>query len=328
MQEKDSDAVNNQRKRRKRIGKIKSGIIIIVAAWFLFSLALIVCLFVKLYSLENRQSQLETDFQEFMVQMNETEENPDTEGTDTSEEAQEPFTTKADYEPAVPVASGIDDAENEAQEGDIHKVYLTFDDGPSENTAKILDVLKEHDVKATFFVTGKEDEGYAELYKRIVNEGHTLGMHSYSNKYNTIYQSLDAFAEDLNKLRDYLYELTGTEALYYRFPGGSSNQISDVSMNSLIHYLNQQGMIYYDWNVSSGDAATSAYTADEIVANVTNGIEKYKTSIVLLHDADDKETTVEALEPLLLALEDMGAQILPINEDTSVIQYIKAAAIE
>ena len=153
-------------------------------------------------------------------------------------------------------------------------------------------------------------------------------MHSYSNKYSVIYESQEAFEEDYKKLRDYLFEVTGVEAKYYRFLGGSSNSVSNVPMSDFIHYLNGEGVIYYDWNVSSGDAASNAYSAEEIVANVTNDVVKYKTSVVLLHDADVNGTTAEALAPLIESLQNMGAEILPIDEDTSVIQYVKADTVE
>lgn len=149
-------------------------------------------------------------------------------------------------------------------------------------------------------------------------------MHSYSNKYSLIYQSEDAFEADFHQLQDYLYEVTGEKSRYYRFPGGSSNQISNVPMSSLIRFLNSEDVVYYDWNVSAGDAANAAYTPEELVENVVSDVSKYKTSVVLLHDSEDKSTTVEAVEPLIEALQDMDAEILPIDEDTQVIQYVKA----
>ena len=94
------------------------------------------------------------------------------------------------------------------------------------------------------------------------------------------------------------------------------------------YYLNEQGVIYYDLNVSAGYAASNAYSSEEIVANVMDDVVKYKTSVVLLHDASDKSATVEALAPLIEALNEMGAEILPIDEDTSVIQYVKADSID
>jgi peptidoglycan/xylan/chitin deacetylase (PgdA/CDA1 family) len=136
------------------------------------------------------------------------------------------------------------------------KIHLTFDDGPSSNTNRILDVLLEYDVKATFFVIGKTDANSLASYRRIVDEGHTLGMHSYSHRYHDIYQSLDSFIADLTKLQELLYTETGVWSRYYRFPGGSSNTVSGVDMQELIEYLTAQNINYFDWNIASGDAAS------------------------------------------------------------------------
>lgn len=225
------------------------------------------------------------------------------------------------------VETGIDSADNKAENGDTHKVYLTFDSIPGENTDKILDVLKQYHVKATFFVTGDKSDGAKAVYKRIVKEGHTLGMHSFCNQYSTIYASTEAFEKDYNKLSAYLKKVTGEDSLYYRFPGGSSNQISNVNMAEFVHVLNEKNISYFDWNVSAGDTSGD-YTVDDIVNNVTDGIENYKTSVVLLHDGEDKATTVEALGPMIEALQKMDASILPIDENTKVIQYIKADSVE
>lgn len=321
MQDKDSDIVNNQRRRRKRVGRIKSGIIMVIAGWILISMVLIIALFIKLGAVERRLEKLETNIAK------ESTQNVDVQTSENVLEGTEMVTETEEKEPVVPVASGIEDANNLAAEGDVHKVYLTFEDGPSENTGEVLDILAQYDVKATFFVVGKEDEESLALYKRIVEEGHTLGMHSYSNKYSVIYQSKDGFEEDFERLRTLLKEATGVESMYYRFPGGSSNQISNVPMEDFIRYLNEEGIVYYDWNVSSGDAS-NAYSSDEIVANVTADVVKYKTSVVLLHDTEEKGAMVEALGTLIEKLDEMGAQILPIDGDTSVIQYVKADSIE
>lgn len=323
MQDKDSEALRNQRRRRKRIGRIKSAIVIIIAGWIMLSMILIVTLFVRTVSLEKKldrliQSNLLLSSQENVVSgLNEEEQVLSAENTEAILEAS-----------SAPQAVVVEDTENLAEAGDVHKVYLTFDDGPSDNTEAILDILAEYDVKATFFVVGKEDEVSQELYRRIVEEGHTLGMHSYSNRYSVIYQSAEAFETDYQKLKDYLFDVTGTECKFYRFPGGSSNQISNVPMSELIQFLNGQGTVYYDWNVSAGDAASAAYTADEIVENVTEDVVKYKTSVVLLHDAEDKSTTVEAIRPLIEALQEMDAEILPIDENTRVIQSVKADSVD
>ncbi len=328
MQEKESEALRNQRRRRKRIGRIKNAIIFTIAGWICLSMALIIFLLVRTITMERKLDALiaEADATAAEEQIF----GPDTEETDEDDTQ----TEQESYEPPAAggaasgmQVSGIADAENLAEAGDVHSVYLTFDDGPSENTAKILDILAEYDVKATFFVTGKEDEASQAIYQRIVDEGHTLGMHSYVNRYSEIYQSKEAFVSDYERLQKYLYDVTGVTCRYYRFPGGSSNQISNVPMSELIRFLNEEQVVYYDWNVSAGDAASTAYTPEEIVAHVTDDVAKYKTSVVLLHDSEDKTVTVEAIGPLIEALQEMDARILPIDEDTQVIQYVKSDSL-
>lgn len=208
-------------------------------------------------------------------------------------------------------------------DGNIRKVYLTFDDGPSSNTGRILDILAEYDVKATFFVVGKEDEKYKALYNRIVEEGHTLGMHSYSHKYDEIYQSVDSYAQDLSKLQEFLYDTTGVWCRYCRFPGGSSNTVSRVDMNELIAYLDEQDITYFDWNIASGDASSSYISADAILHNCIQQIPKFDECIILMHDASNKNTTVQALPTLIEKIQAMEDTIIvPITEDTELIQHI------
>ena len=210
-----------------------------------------------------------------------------------------------------------------AEEERVRKVYLTFDDGPSIYTDEILDILKEYDVKATFFVVGKEDEESIARYRRIVEEGHTLGMHSYSHKYNEIYDSLEAFSEDFQKLQEFLYETTGVWSRVCRFPGGSSNQVSKVEMKELITYLNEQDITYYDWNISAGDASNRYISTETILENCLGNLEEYNTAVILMHDAANKKTTVEALPILLQQLTQMeDTEVLPITDDTIPVQHI------
>ena len=321
MSTKDSEALEQQRQRRNRINRMKTGIIVTITVWMLVSLLAIILLTVQVARLSSHVKRLEKAGQTTVSQNIPDSEN--VQAADTESSGQE--TQKSAYDKVV---TGIDSEDNMAKEGDAHKVYLTFDGGPDENTDKILDVLDKYGVKATFFVVGDDSKDMQEVYKRIVKDGHTLGMHSFSNKYSTIYASTEAFEQDFDKISSYLKDVTGVNSLYYRFPGGSSNLISNVPMDYFIHYLNTQGIIYYDWNVSAGDGASTAYTSEEIVENVTDDVVKYKTSVVLLHDGTDKSATVEALGPLIEALEGMGAQILPIDEDTQVIQYVKADTVE
>lgn len=221
-------------------------------------------------------------------------------------------------------ADGTDAESRSAEDEDAaRKIYLTFDDGPSVNTDEILDILKEYDIKATFFVVGKTDAGSVAAYQRIVEEGHTLAMHSYSHKYDEIYESKEAFISDLTQLQEYLYEITGVWPRIYRFPGGSSNTVSKVEMSELIRYLTNMGIVYYDWNVASGDAVLHTLSAETIVENCMTGINKQSESVILLHDAANKRTTVEALPKIIEQVLAQGdAVFLPITDETVPVQHL------
>ena len=242
--------------------------------------------------------------------------------SETSEEGGAGVYTASGVDEVRSGQSEADDADSKTADGE-RKVYLTFDDGPSGNTGEILDILAEYDVKATFFVVGKEEERYQPLYKRIVEEGHTLAMHSYSHKYNEIYQSKESYVEDLTKLQEFLYDTTGVWCRYCRFPGGSSNTVSRVDMHELIAYLEEQDMSYFDWNVSSGDA-TSAYISPEaIIRNSTARLQEFQEAIILMHDASDKDSTVKALPGLIERIQAMeDTKIVPITDDTEAIHHI------
>ena len=320
MNTNDTATVEQQRRRRKRINRMKNVIILTISIWMIASLVAIIILSAAVVHLNgkiNRLSESVHSSQKNVMKETDTESVVNSKATDTQLEVNR-------YEN---VETGIDSADNKAENGDTHKVYLTFDSIPGENTDKILDVLKQYHVKATFFVTGDKSDGAKAVYKRIVKEGHTLGMHSFCNQYSTIYASTEAFEKDYNKLSAYLKKVTGEDSLYYRFPGGSSNQISNVNMAEFVHVLNEKNISYFDWNVSAGDTSGD-YTVDVIVIIVTDGIDNYITSVVLLHDGEDKATTVEALGPMIEALQKMDASILPIDENTKVIQYIKADSVE
>ena len=214
----------------------------------------------------------------------------------------------------------------EAPEG--KKVYLTFDDGPSIYTEKILKILKENDVKATFFVIGKTDDYSKKMYKKIIEEGHTLAMHSYSHEYSSLYSSVKAFKSDLKKIESLLTDVTGQKPKYYRFPGGSSNTVSKINMRKFISCLNEENIIYFDWNVINGDAVSKPVPKDELVNNVITGVKDKNTSIVLMHDAGTKETTVEALPEIIKKIKKQGAHILPIDDSTKVVQHIEADTVD
>ena len=311
MSDKPENGLKQELDRRKRINRIKSIIVSFVGIWMLASVILCATLFVKVIHLENNLNKvLQNMPQVEQVENEETKNSPDAD-------------TGKNVEYGKQDQTGQDDAnKKKADDGEKLKVYLTFDDGPSTNTQQILDILKQYNVKATFFVIGKTDDLSKEMYKKIVEEGHTLGMHSYSHKYSVIYDSMSAFEQDFNQIHDYLKEATGVDCKYYRFPGGSSNQVSNSDMREFIRYLNDRGITYYDWNVSSGDATSQAYTADELIQNVMGDVTKYKTSVVLMHDSAVKPATVEALPALIEQLQGIGAEILPIDENTATVHHV------
>ncbi len=203
------------------------------------------------------------------------------------------------------------------------KVYLTFDDGPSANTEAILDILKQYDVKATFFVIMREGREFEDLYRRIVDEGHTLGMHSCTHVYSTLYKDEQSFKEDTERLRNFLYMVTGVESDYYRFPGGSSNKVSPVDMRIYAKILEDEGIEYYDWNMSSQDATSPILPKESIVRNVTSNIKYFSEPMILFHDTGSKVTTVEALPEIIEYIQSLdNTVILPISKDTNPIQHI------
>lgn len=217
---------------------------------------------------------------------------------------------------------------SKVKEETTQRVYLTFDDGPSDRTNEILDILKQYNVKATFFVVGKTDEKSIEIYKRIVADGHALGLHSFSHKYDEIYRSEDAFLQDIKKLQDFLFETTGQKVSILRFPGGSSNKVSTLDMKHLILRLDDLGIHYFDWNVSSQDANGKETPTNQLVANVLVNVKKFPDCIVLLHDGVNKQETVSALPSMLDELvATPGLELLPITQETKPIQHVSVETV-
>lgn len=180
-------------------------------------------------------------------------------------------------------------------------IYLTFDDGPSYLTDQILDILKEENVPATFFVIGTSIDTYKNTVKRAYNDGHQIAIHTYCHKYDQIYTSDENFMNDFREINNKIYEITGHHAFITRFPGGSSNVVSKKYnpgiMTRLADNLQKAGYHYFDWNVDSGDASGSL-TKEQIYENVTKHLQ-YETNVVLMHDAAAKKTTVEALRNII-----------------------------
>ena len=308
---------SEEEKRRSRISSMKRLIVAYLLLGILIPILLCILLFIKVDRLQKELDQMR---QQVTLQQSE--------GTIVPEQADPAADTEAGQQAGGQQADNSlakwQTEETEPDDGQKRKVYLTFDDGPSSNTDAILDILKQYDVKATFFVTGKPQEKYRAMYQRIVAEGHTLGMHSYSHKYDEIYASEKAFEEDLSKLQDFLYDTTGVWPHFYRFPGGSSNQVSTVDMSELAAYMQQQDIYYLDWNVASGDATNKKVKAQTLVDNVLTGVGKHQTAVVLLHDAANKNATVEALPAIIEGIQAMeDTVLLPVSDEMEFVQHLK-----
>ena len=284
--------------RKKRVKRIKK--IIVGTAIVLLLLPTIMCLFllVKVHSLEK---QIETI----------------TKGSDSGvvkAQEKEVKTTKAPKKAstAEPTIKPTDDTTTK-------KVYLTFDDGPGSQTGKILDILKKN--QATFFVTGKEDASSKKIYQRIVKEGHTLAMHSYSHIQDVIYDSKEAFEKDLKQINRCLYEATGVHTKFYRFPGGSSTQNTSLSIQNFIDVLKKNHYLYLDWNVISPDINNANATKEQVVTGVMQGVDAYDTAVVLMYDVADKPMTVKALPSIIKQIKAKNYELLPVDESMILIQH-------
>ncbi|SHK02782.1 Peptidoglycan/xylan/chitin deacetylase, PgdA/CDA1 family [Hathewaya proteolytica DSM 3090] len=212
------------------------------------------------------------------------------------------------------------------QQEDSKIVYLTFDDGPSSNTMKILDILKQNNVKATFFVNGKPELEH--LYKAIADGGHTIANHTYSHDYNKIYQSPEAFKADVKKLDDFIERVTGQAPLHLlRFPGGSNNLVGPNrsnrgNMKNIIQSITPE-YIYFDWNVDSTDASTFKQSKEKIVSSVLNEAVLYHNSVVLMHDLNPKTTTPEALPEIISGLKEKGYDFDKLTRDSFAPQFTR-----
>lgn len=205
------------------------------------------------------------------------------------------------------------------------RVYLTFDDGPSSNvTPRVLNILKKNHVKATFFIInyGESDKP---LIQRMIDEGHTVGIHGYSHDYAKVYANDQAGMENITRLHDKLLNDFGYDARITRFPGGSSNTVSAYYnkgiMTRLARLVEKKGFEYFDWNVSSGDAAGNGISADEIYYNVTSGLFRGGNNVVLMHDSGAKGTTADALQGIINYARGNGYALLPITDATPPVHH-------
>lgn len=212
---------------------------------------------------------------------------------DNSAKAERTVTVKAKPQPET---GNQDNANTNSSE---KVIYLTFDDGPSKYTPKLLDILAKYNVKATFFVCGT---GKLELLDDIAKGGHTLALHSKTHKYESIYASEKAFYDDLYAIQDIVEKYAGVKSFITRFPGGSSNGVSKKIcpgiMTTLTKSIQEKGFVYFDWNIDSNDAG-GAKTTEEVAQNVINGISKSKRKSLVVLQHDIKGYSVDAVEQII-----------------------------
>lgn len=195
--------------------------------------------------------------------------------------------------------------------------YLTFDDGPSNNTLLILNTLKKYNIKATFFVTGTGTNSYI---RNIYEQGHAIGLHTNSHRYDQIYTSQEAYFTDLEAISNLVCNLTGVKSQIMRFPGGSSNTISSNYnkgiMTELTKKVTEMGYSYYDWNVNSCDADANNIPKEVLANNVLTQAKGKSSICVLMHDNSAKKTTAEALPLMIEGLVEMGFRFEAITPGT------------
>lgn len=197
-------------------------------------------------------------------------------------------------------------------------MYLTFDDGPSEeNTDKVLDVLKERNIKATFFVIGEYVEKYPETARRIVEEGHTIGIHCNVHNYKKLYESADSYLEDFEQAYQTVLEVTGVEAKLFRFPGGSVNAYNKEVCEEIIEEMEERGFIYYDWNASLEDATGAEKAPDALIENAVSTTLGRQKIVMLAHDRVGN--TALALDEMIDALPEYQMEAL--SEEVEPIQF-------
>lgn len=200
-------------------------------------------------------------------------------------------------------------------------IYLTFDDGPSNNVYSIIEyILKPRNVKATFFVTPDQNTDTAAKLKYIANNGHAIGIHSASHDYEKIYASVDAFLDDFYKAWTTVYEATGIKTAIFRFPGGSNTRYNESTREDIIAEMTRRGFRFYDWNVQSNDIL--GHNWSQMYNTILTGVRNSPTgrSIVLFHDRADNGVNV--LDDVIKVLQGEGYKFDKINDNTMPIQFV------
>lgn len=211
----------------------------------------------------------------------------------------------------VSAVGGGSDAEmaggsKEKKEQGAKTAYLTFDDGPSELTEQYLDILKRYDAKATFFLIGQQIKGdLAKVVRREIDEGHEIGVHTYTHDSSQIYVSADSYYEDVCQVRKVLKKKFQYEPTLWRFPWGSANCYICHFKQDVVERLQKENMDYADWNVSAEDSVGSP-SVESILANVRKDCFRVENPVILMHDSSSNRMTLEALESIMEMLKQEG----------------------
>ncbi len=187
--------------------------------------------------------------------------------------------------------------------------YLTFDDGPSNNTHQILDILKQNNIKATFFVLGSQVEIFPETTNRIYNEGHYIANHGYSHKYSEIYQSPEQVLNEFNQCNQIVAKTINVpeyNSHLFRFPGGSVGGKYAELKKQAITLLEQNDILHIDWNSLTGDSEKVNPTEEYLMDNLQKTTEGKNSLVILMHDAQAKKITAETLPKVIEYLQQQG----------------------
>lgn len=214
--------------------------------------------------------------------------------------------SKAEQGERQPAATGVDQAGKTA--------YLTFDDGPSELTDQYLDILKRYDAKATFFLIGEQIQGdMVKVVRREIDEGHEIGIHTYTHDSSKIYVSADSYYQDVCQVRRLLKKEFQYEPSLWRFPWGSANCYICHFKKDVIERLGKENMDYADWNVSAEDSVGS-HSVESILANVRKDCFRVENPVILMHDSNTNRMTLYALDSILSMLSQEGYSFATLDQ--------------
>lgn len=199
-------------------------------------------------------------------------------------------------------------------------IYFTFDDGPSQYTYSFLEYLKKHNVKATWFVVPSREQWNMDALKAIADQGHTIGVHSYTHDYKKIYASVEAYLEDFHEAWSIIREATGQTPQLFRFAGGSNNDFNVDTRDAIIKEMTRRGFRFYDWNVDSGDV--DGATWQDMYNSIPRDCRNLKRPIILMHDSAGTKNALYVFEDVLKLLIGEGYKFDALHNDTQPIQFV------